>query len=397
MLQLQTRLVKVRAAAGRRLSLLHCRCTGTKFNFVSKDKDGLLRDLQAQKKKTSDQKQLIITQPDDWHLHVRDGKVLEDVVPHSASHYSRAIIMPNLTPPVTTTALAREYEQRILSRVPQGNAFKPLMTLYLTDNTPAEEVYKAKEMGVRAFKLYPAGATTNSDSGVTDVRKCFQVLRAMEETGILLLIHGEVVDPKIDIFDREKVFIETILPVILDNFPKLKVVLEHITTKHAVDFVKSAPDNIAATVTPQHMLLNRNALLVGGIKPHFYCLPILKREEHRQAIVEAVTTGDSHFFLGTDSAPHPERAKLSACGCAGIYSAPLALPIYAQIFEEAGQLDNFESFASINGAKFYGLPRNDKEVTLVKEEWEVPHTYQFGDDVVVPICAGTKLPWKVIN
>jgi len=269
------------------------------------------------------------------------------------------------------------------------------MTLYLTDNTPAEEVHRAKEAGVRAFKLYPAGATTNSDSGVTDVRKCFGALKAMEETGTLLLVHGEVVDPKIDIFDRERVFIETVLPTILDNFPNLKVVLEHITTKHAARFVLDGPKNVAASVTPQHMLLNRNALLVGGIKPHFYCLPILKREEHRLAIVEAATSGHPRFFLGTDSAPHADQNKLSACGCAGIYSAPLALPIYAQVFEENGALDRFEGFASVNGAAFYGMPRNERVVELVREDWRVPANYKFGDDVVVPLGAGLKLRWRL--
>jgi dihydroorotase len=344
-----------------------------------------------------DRQSITITAPDDWHLHLRDGKVLDDVVAHSASQFTRAIIMPNLTPPVTTVGLAKEYQERIQHQIPKGNAFEPLMTLYLTDNTPVEEVYKAKEQGVRAFKMYPAGATTNSDSGVTDVKKCFAVLKAMEETGTLLLIHGEVVDPAVDIFDRERVFIESILQEILDSFPNLRVVLEHITTKHAVNFINGAPENIGATVTPQHMLMNRNSLLVGGIKPHFYCLPILKREDHRRAIVEAVTTGDSHYFLGTDSAPHPIRSKLSACGCAGIYSAPVALPIYAQIFEEAGALDSrFENFASINGAKFYGLPRNEHTVTLVKEAWKVPQSYSFGDDMVVPICAGQHLPWKLV-
>ncbi|QDZ21647.1 dihydroorotase [Chloropicon primus] len=338
---------------------------------------------------------LVITAPDDWHLHVRDGDVLADVVPHTASEYSRAIIMPNLTPPVTTTRLAEEYKERIRRQVPQGSVFEPLMTLYLTDNMPVDEVYKAKESGILAFKLYPAGATTNSDSGVTDVRNCFEVFKAMEETGVILLVHGEVVDPKIDIFDREKVFIESTLQVILDKFPRLKVVLEHITTKHAVEFLETAPDNVGATVTPQHMLLNRNSLLVGGIKPHFYCLPILKREEHRRAIVDAVTTGAPHFFLGTDSAPHPDRNKLSACGCAGIYSAPMALPIYAQIFEEAGALGNFEKFASINGPAFYDVPRNQHKLELVRETWEVPKSYKFGKDVVVPLGAGTKLNWRV--
>ena len=343
----------------------------------------------------SDRESITITAPDDWHLHVRDGKVLANVVPHSASNFSRAIIMPNLTPPVTSTALAHEYEARISDQIPRDSGFKPLLTLYLTDNMPVEEVYKAKEEGILAFKLYPAGATTNSDSGVTDIKLCFPILKAMEETGILLLIHGEVVDPAVDIFDRERVFIEGTLQTILDNFPNLKVVLEHITTKHAVQFLEGAPDNVGATVTPQHMLMNRNSLLVGGIKPHFYCLPILKREEHRQAIVAAVTTGNPHYFLGTDSAPHPIWSKLSACGCAGIYSAPVALPIYAKIFEDAGALDNFEKFASINGAKFYGLPRNEHMVKLVKEPWKVPESYQFGDGMVVPLCAGEELAWKL--
>ena len=338
--------------------------------------------------------------------------------------------MPNLTPPVTTAKLACEYRARIMAHVPEvrpgpatlsasdqansllffilhlyypsppakpnkGSSFEPLMTLYLTDNTPAEEVHRAKEAGVRAFKLYPAGATTNSDSGVTDVRKCFGALKAMEETGTLLLVHGEVVDPKIDIFDRERVFIETVLPTILDNFPNLKVVLEHITTKHAARFVLDGPKNVAASVTPQHMLLNRNALLVGGIKPHFYCLPILKREEHRLAIVEAATSGHPRFFLGTDSAPHELLSKHTACGCAGVFSAHAALELYATVFERAGALDKLEAFAAFNGPDFYGLPRNTTRVTLERTTWTTPADYPFKGGRLVPILAGEDLAWKL--
>ncbi|GMH44170.1 hypothetical protein BSKO_12104 [Bryopsis sp. KO-2023] len=345
----------------------------------------------------SSENALTISKPDDWHLHVRDGQGMESAVPHSAKHFSRAIIMPNLVPPVATTQQCVAYRGRILSAVPEECDFDPLMTLYLTDNTPEEEVWKAREQGIVAFKLYPAGATTNSDSGVTDIEKVMPVLRAMAKAGLLLLVHGEVTDPAVDIFDREKEFIQRILGRVLDGVPELKVVMEHITTKDAVEFVKGGPPNLAATITPQHMIMNRNQLLSGGLRPHHYCLPILKREEHRAAIAEAATSGSSKFFLGTDSAPHPRGAKESACGCAGIFSAPVALSVYAQAFEEMDALDKFEDFASLNGCRFYGLPPNPEKILLKKEEWTVPETYDFGEAVVVPLHAGKTLKWKTLN
>lgn len=305
--------------------------------------------------------------------------------------------MPNLVPPVTTAAQALEYKQRIVDAIPAGNNFQPLMTCYLTDNTPIEEVHKAQEAGVVAFKLYPAGATTNSDSGVTDISKCLPTLKAMAEVGLLLLVHGEVVDGSVDFFDREKVFIETKLKPLLDQMPDLRVVMEHITTRDAAEFVAGAPANVGATITPQHMLLNRNALFVGGLRPHSYCLPILKREEHRQAVLAAATSGSKKFFLGTDSAPHPKGAKESACGCAGIFSAPLALALYAHAFEQAGALQHLEGFASLNGADFYGLPRNSAKVVLRKQPWTVPETFEFGESVVVPMWAGQECPWSVVE
>lgn len=338
--------------------------------------------------------ELTITTPDDWHLHVRDGDNMRSVVPHSARQFARAIIMPNLVPPVTTVARAMEYKERITSCIPPGSAFEPLMTLYLTDNTPPSEVEAAKEAGIVAFKLYPAGATTNSDSGVTDFRKVVPTLKAMAELGVLLLVHGEVTDPEVDMFDREAVFIQEKLIPLLDTVPELKVVMEHITTKEAAEFVASAPANVGASVTPQHMLLNRNALFVKGLRPHNYCLPILKREKHREAVMAAATSGSRKFFLGTDSAPHPKGAKESECGCAGVFSAPVALPLYAQAFEQAGALDNLEAFASFNGPDFYGLPRNTGKVTLKREAWTIPDTYEFGSATVVPMWAGQEIQWS---
>lgn len=340
---------------------------------------------------------LTITQPDDWHLHVRDGDRMRAVVPHSAKHFQRAVIMPNLVPPVTTTDRALEYQAAIQAAVPPEYAatFQPLMTLYLTDNTPPEEVHRAKAAGCVAFKLYPAGATTNSDSGVTDFDKCLPALRAIAQVGMLLLVHGEVTDSHVDFFDREKLFIETKLKPLLHKVPDLKVVMEHITTADAANFVESAPANVAASITPQHMLMNRNELFKGGLRPHVFCLPVLKREEHRARVLEAAASGSAKFFLGTDSAPHPKGAKESACGCAGIFSAPHALALYAEAFEQAGALHRLEAFASFNGPDFYGLPRNTGTVTLLRRPWQVPDSYGFGDDVVVPMYAGQTINWQV--
>ncbi|KAL4539383.1 hypothetical protein Ndes2437B_g02238 [Nannochloris sp. 'desiccata'] len=339
---------------------------------------------------------LVITRPDDWHLHVRDGAGLQSVVPHTAQVFGRAIIMPNLVPPVTTAAQAIEYKNRVTAATPTNSSFQPLMTLYLTDNTTPDDVMAAKDAGIIAFKLYPAGATTNSDSGVTDWKKCLATLQTMDKVGMPLLVHGEVTDPEIDFFDREKVFIETKLKPLLDAIPSLRLVMEHITTKDAAEFVASAPSNIAASITPQHILLNRNALFVGGLRPHVFCLPVLKRETHRKAVSAAATSGNTSFFLGTDSAPHPKGAKESACGCAGLFSAPVALPLYAHAFEQAGALQHLEAFSSFNGPDFYKLPRNSDTVTLKKKGWKVPQSYQFGDTVVVPMWAGQECPWQVV-
>lgn len=303
--------------------------------------------------------------------------------------------MPNLVPPVTTTQQALDYRARILGALPPGTPFTPLMTLYLTDNTPPEEVSRARQGGVVAFKMYPAGATTNSDSGVTDIKRVLPTMRAMASEGMPLLVHGEVTDNDVDMFDREAVFIKEKLIPLLDAVPTLKVVMEHITTKEAADFVSTAPDNVAATVTPQHILLNRNALFVKGLRPHNYCLPVLKREKHREAVLAAATSGHPRFFLGTDSAPHARGAKESACGCAGIFSAPVALALYAHAFEKVGALEHFEAFASLNGPRFYGLPQNHEKTILVKEPWGVPDSYEFGGDVVIPMWAGETLTWKV--
>ncbi|BDA45601.1 Dihydroorotase [Coccomyxa sp. Obi] len=336
-----------------------------------------------------------ITRPDDFHLHLRDGDGLRSVARLSADIFKRAIIMPNLKQPVVRTAQALEYKRAIKEALPEHSGFEPLMTLYLTDKTEPEEVHAAKDAGIVAFKLYPAGATTNSDSGVTDVTRCLPTLNAMAEAGILLLVHGEVTSPEVDMFDREMVFIEKVLQPLLEQLPTLKVVLEHITTQHAVDFVKSAPGNVAATVTPQHMLLNRNALFQGGLQPHAFCLPVLKREKHRRAVFDAATSGSPKFFLGTDSAPHAREAKEASCGCAGIFSAPIALQMYAQLFEEAGKLNNLEGFSSFHGADFYGLPRNSDKIELVREPWQVPRAYPYASTTVVPLFADQMLNWRV--
>lgn len=342
--------------------------------------------------------QITITRPDDWHLHVRDGAALRTVVPHTAAQFARAIIMPNLKPPVVSTDLAVAYRERILKALPAGNDFQPLMTLYLTDNSTASEIERAKRSGViHAVKYYPAGATTNSDSGVTDIRKCFDTLRAMAQAGLPLLIHGEVTDPAIDVFDREKTFIERELGTLVARFPELKIVLEHITTSHAVDFVRSAPANVAATITAHHLLLNRNAIFQGGIRPHHYCLPVLKREEHRQALVEAATSGNPKFFLGTDSAPHERSTKETDCGCAGVYSAHAALEFYAEAFDAAGAIDKLEAFSSFHGADFYGLPRNGSKVTLRKVVTPVPASFPYINGFLVPLRAGGTVGWSVIG
>ncbi len=341
---------------------------------------------------------LTITQPDDLHLHLRDGDALQAVLPFTARQMGRALIMPNLKPPVVSVADALAYKQRILAALPAGSSFEPLMTLYLTDNTTPELVREAKAAGIVAFKLYPAGATTNSDSGVTDLFKLIPVLEEMAAQGILFLVHGEVTDADIDIFDREAVFIERVMKPVLAKVPALKVVFEHITTADAARLVSEAGDNVAATVTPQHLLLNRNDLLVGGVRPHHYCLPVLKRESHRQALVAAVTGDKAHkFFLGTDSAPHAQSAKENACGCAGMFSAATAIELYAEVFEQAGALDKLEAFASQNGARFYGLPENPRTLTLVKQPQQVPASVPFGEGgQLVPVRAGETLAWSVV-
>ncbi len=342
--------------------------------------------------------QLTLTRPDDWHLHLRDGGALASVLPHSARQFARAIIMPNLRPPVTTVAAAAEYRQRILAALPAGLSFEPLMTLYLTDNTPADEIRRAAESGfVKAVKLYPAGATTNSDAGVTDLANCAAALSELEDLGLPLLVHGEVTDPAIDLFDREKVFIETVLQPLLKRHPGLRVVFEHITTQEAAEFVAASGANVAATITAHHLLYNRNALFTGGIRPHYFCLPILKRETHRQALLRAATSGSGKFFLGTDSAPHARGAKETACGCAGCYTAHAALELYAESFSAAGALDRLEAFASFNGPDFYRLPRNAGTVTLQQQAWMVPDAYDFAGDKLVPLRAGESLRWKLVD
>jgi dihydroorotase len=338
---------------------------------------------------------LSLTRPDDWHLHLRDGDALRAVLPHTARQFARAIVMPNLKPPVTTTALALDYRRRILDALPAGADFEPLMTLYLTDRTPPQEMRRAREAGIVALKLYPAGATTNSDAGVTDIRKTYAALEAMQREGLLLLVHGEVTDAEIDLFDREAVFIERVLQPLRRDFPGLKIVFEHITTREATQCVAAGDDRLAATITVHHLLMNRNALFLGGIRPHHYCLPVLKRETHREALVEAATSGNPKFFLGTDSAPHARDAKEGACGCAGIYTAHAAIELYAAAFEEAGALDKLEGFASTFGAEFYGLPLNRDTITLERAEWRVPERLAFGGEDLVPLRAGETIPWKL--
>lgn len=339
---------------------------------------------------------ITITRPDDWHLHLRDGAALQAVLPDTARRFGRAIVMPNLRPPVTITPLAQEYRERILQALPAGSNFEPLMTLYLTDNTSAEEIALAKQSGiVHGVKLYPAGATTNSDSGVTNLGHCVKALEAMEKHGLPLLVHAEVTDADVDVFDREKVFIERNMIPLLERFQGLRVVFEHITTRDAAEFVVQAPAHVGATITAHHLLMNRNAMFAGGIRPHHYCLPVLKREEHRQALVAAAISGSPKFFLGTDSAPHPKSAKETACGCAGMYTAHAGIELYAEAFEAVGALDKLEGFASLYGPDFYGLPRNQDTVTLEKCDWEVAASLPFADDELVPLRAGGKIAWKL--
>ena len=338
---------------------------------------------------------ITITRPDDWHIHLRDGDVLADTVKDISRYNGRALIMPNLMPPITNTEMALSYRERIQAHN-TTSTFEPLMALYLTDQTTPDEIRKAKASGkVYAAKLYPAGATTNSDSGVTSAKKIYPVLETMQEVGMLLLIHGEVTTDDIDIFDREKQFLDSVLAPIVNDFPDLKIVLEHITTADAAEFVRNANDNVAATITAHHLMYNRNHMLVGGIKPHFYCLPILKRNTHQHALIKAATSGNKKFFLGTDSAPHAKDKKENACGCAGSYTAHAAVELYAEVFEAEGKLDNLEAFASHNGPDFYELPRNQDTITLIKEEWIVPATLSFGNNVVVPIRAGETIAWTV--
>jgi len=340
---------------------------------------------------------LTITRPDDWHLHLRDGAALRSVLPHSARQFARALVMPNLTPPVTTTEQALAYRERILAALPAGAAFEPLLTLYLTDNTGAAEIVRAKASGlVHAVKYYPCGATTNSDAGITRIERAYPALEALEKYDMPLAVHGEVAAPEVDVFDREKVFIETVLAQMRARFPALRIVFEHITTREAVDYVRSGGSGIAATITAHHLLYNRNAIFRGGIRPHYYCLPVLKREEHRRALVAAAAGGDPRFFLGTDSAPHPRNLKEHPCGCAGIYTAHAALELYAEAFEAAGALERLEAFASFHGADFYRLPRNAARITLEKESWTVPQSYEFGGDAVVPLRAGETLSWRAL-
>lgn len=342
--------------------------------------------------------QITLIKPDDWHLHLRDDQAMASVVAHSAERFARAIVMPNLTPPVTTTAMAMAYRARILSALPEESRFTPLMTLYMTDQLTSEEVIEAKNSNIiKGIKLYPAGATTHSDAGVTDIRKRYPILETMQKAGIPLLIHAEVTDPEVDIFDREQVFIDRHLLPLTRDFPALPMVFEHITTKQAVEFVRTSEARLGATITVQHLLHNRNAMLAGGIRPHYYCLPILKREPHQRALIEAATSGEPRFFLGTDSAPHPQHAKECACGCAGCYTAHAAIERYAEIFEQANALERLEGFASLFGPDFYGLPRNRETITLEKRDWVVPQSYQFGEDRVVPLGAGERVSWQLVR
>ena len=340
--------------------------------------------------------QLIITRPDDWHLHLRDGALMQSVVQDSARQFARAIIMPNLRPPITTTSQAQNYRERILKALPAKAKFEPLMTLYLTDNTDAQEILRAKQSGVvHAVKLYPSGATTNSDAGVTNIRKTYKVLEEMQRCGMPLLVHGEATDSSVDVFDREAVFIERTLIPLLRDMPQLRVVFEHITTRDAVQFVTNAPGHIAATITAHHLLYNRNSMFSGGMRPHYYCLPVLKREVHRNELGKAASSGNPKFFLGTDSAPHAQHTKEAACGCAGIYSAHAAVELYAEAFEQLGALDKLEGFASFYGADFYRLPRNSEKIKLFKESWRVPESMEFGEQRLVPLRAGENVMWKV--
>ncbi|MCU0924352.1 MAG: dihydroorotase [Burkholderiaceae bacterium] len=338
---------------------------------------------------------LSLTRPDDWHLHLRDGDALRAVLPHTARQFARAIVMPNLKPPVTTTALALDYRRRILDALPAGADFEPLMTLYLTDRTPPDEMRRAREAGIVACKLYPAGATTNSDAGVTDIRKTYATLEAMQREGLLLLVHGEVTDADIDLFDREAVFIDRVLDPLRRDFPGLKIVFEHITTREAAQYVAAGGEHLAATLTAHHLLFNRNAIFLGGLRPHYYCLPVLKREAHRLALVAAATSGSPKFFLGTDSAPHAVALKEHAAACAGCYTALSALELYAQAFDAAGALDKLEGFASHHGADFYGLPRNRGRITLRRQAWTLPETLPFGAQTLKPLCGGETLDWKL--
>lgn len=339
---------------------------------------------------------LTITQPDDWHVHLRDAEVLADIVPHTASRFARAIVMPNLKPPIVFTKDAIAYRQRILASLAEDTVFDPLMTLYLTESTSPKDVEEAVASGaVKAIKYYPAGATTNSDAGVTDLRKVYPVLEVMADKQLPLLVHGEVVDPAVDVFDREAVFIQRILLPLLQAIPGLKVVFEHITTQEAVTLVQSTPENLAATITPQHLLMNRNAIFKGGINPHHYCLPVLKREQHRLALVNAATSGDPRFFLGTDSAPHAQGDKENSCGCAGMYSAHAAIELYAQAFEDADALEKLEAFAAFHGADFYGMPRNTKKITLIRQPWKIPKELAFGKEKLIPLAAGENLKWRL--
>ncbi len=340
--------------------------------------------------------ELSLTRPDDWHLHLRDGAAMQSVLPYTARQFGRAIVMPNLRPPITTAAQAAAYRERILAALPEGSDFQPLMTLYLTDNTPVDEIKRAKDAGAVALKLYPAGATTNSDAGVTDIRKTYKTLEAMQREGLLLLVHGEVTDPEIDVFDREAVFIDRVMQPLRRDMPELKVVFEHITTKEAAEYVTSADAYTAATLTPQHLLYNRNAIFMGGLRPHYYCLPVLKREQHRLALLAAATSGSTKFFLGTDSAPHASVMKEnSVCG-AGCFTALSALELYAEAFESVGALDKLEAFASFNGPAFYGLPRNSGRVTLRKQDWTLPESVAFGDAQLKPLRGGESLGWQLL-
>jgi len=341
---------------------------------------------------------LTITRPDDWHLHVRDGDVLPQVLAHTAQRFARAIIMPNLTPPVVSVADAGAYRERILAALPGDVRFEPLMTLYLTDATRPDEIERAGETAfVHAVKLYPAGATTNSESGVTDLKHVSKALETMQRIGLPLLVHGEVTGPEIDIFDREKAFIDTSLSKLADEFPALRIVFEHITTREAAQYVREAREGIGATITCHHLLHSRNALFAGGLRPHLYCLPVLKRETHRRALIEAATSGNARFFLGTDSAPHARQAKESACGCAGLYTAHAGIELYAEVFETAGALDKLQGFSSEHGADFYRLPRNNGTLTLERESWQVPDSYPFGDSTVHPLRAGEPVHWRIVD